>query len=55
MDMGSMGGALVYRNDKRAIMLPLPIFGHHLKKLWGWYYKASKLRKIPRIPGFDAP
>ena len=55
MDMGSMGGALVLRNDKRAVMIPLPIIGHHLKKLWGWYYKASKLRKIPRIPGFDAP
>ena len=55
MDMGSMGGALVFRNDKRSIMLPLPIIGHYLKKLWGWYYKASKLKKIPRIPGFDAP
>ena len=55
MDMGSMGGALVYRNGKRALMLPFPIIGHQMKKLWGWYYKASKLKKIPRIPGFDAP
>jgi sulfide:quinone oxidoreductase len=57
MDMGPcwMSGALVFRNDKRAIMLPLPFVGHTLKKLWGWYYKASKLKKVPRIPGFDAP
>lgn len=55
MDMGSMGGALVYRNGKRALMLPFPIIGHQMKKFWGWYYKASKLKKIPRIPGFDAP
>ncbi|WP_456457286.1 NAD(P)/FAD-dependent oxidoreductase [Thermovibrio sp.] len=57
MDMGPcfMSGALVFRNDKRAIMLPLPLIGHSLKKLWGWYYKASKLKKVPRIPGFDAP
>ena len=57
MDMGPcwMSGALVYRDDKRSIMLPLPFIGHSLKKLWGWYYKASKLKKVPRIPGFDAP
>jgi len=55
MDMGSMGGALVFRNEKRSVMIPLPIVGHYLKKLWGWYYRASKLRKFPRIPGFDAP
>ncbi|MEO2068060.1 MAG: FAD-dependent oxidoreductase [Desulfurobacteriaceae bacterium] len=55
MDMGTMGGALVYRDDKRSVMLPLPVIGHHIKKLWGWYFKNSKLRKIPRIPGFDRP
>jgi len=57
MDMGPcpMSGALVFRDDRRAIMLPLPLIGHSLKKLWGWYYKASKLKKVPRIPGFDAP
>ena len=57
MDMGPcpMSGAVVFRDDRRAIMLPLPLIGHSLKKLWGWYYKASKLKKVPRIPGFDAP
>jgi len=57
MDMGPCwrSGALVYRDDKRNFMIPLPFIGHSLKKFWGWYYKASKLKKIPRIPGFDAP
>ncbi len=45
------GAAFVYRDDKRAMMIPMPIFGHWLKKGWGWYYKNSKLNKIPRIPG----
>ncbi len=50
MDNGK-NAALVYRSEKRAMMLPLPIFGHHLKKAWGWYYKNSKLKRCPRIPG----
>jgi len=55
MDMGPWGGIFFARTPKRIVMLPLPKVGHWLKKLWGWYYKASKLKKIPRIPGFDAP
>jgi sulfide:quinone oxidoreductase len=50
MDNGK-NAALVYRSKKRAMMLPLPIVGHHLKKVWGWYYKNSKLKRFPRIPG----
>ena len=50
MDAGN-GAAFVYRDNKKAIMIPLPIIGHWLKKAWGWYYKNSKLNKIPRIPG----
>ena len=50
MDNGK-NAALVYRSQKRAMMLPLPIVGHHLKKAWGWYYKNSKLKRFPRIPG----
>ncbi len=50
MDSGD-GAAFVYRSDKKAIMIPMPIVGHWLKKGWGWYYKSSKLGKIPRIPG----
>jgi sulfide:quinone oxidoreductase len=31
MDMGN-GGGLAYRNDKKAILIPLPIIGHWMKK-----------------------
>jgi len=50
MDSGD-GGAFVYRDNKKAILIPLPIIGHWMKKGWGWYFKNSKLNKIPRIPG----
>lgn len=50
MDMGN-GGGLVYRDDRRAMMIPMPILGHWLKRLWGHYYKGSKLGRLPRIPG----
>lgn len=50
MDSGD-GAAFVYRNDKRGLMIPMPIFGHWLKKGWGWYCRNSKLGRIPRIPG----
>jgi sulfide:quinone oxidoreductase len=50
MDSGD-GAAFVYRDDKRGLMLPMPIVGHWLKKGWGWYCRNSKLNKIPRLPG----
>jgi sulfide:quinone oxidoreductase len=50
MDSGD-GAAFVYRDEKRAFMIPMPIFGHWLKKGWGSYCRYSKLGKIPRIPG----
>ena len=50
MDTGN-GAAFVYRDDKRAFMLPMPIVGHWMKKGWGVYCRYSKLGKIPRIPG----
>jgi sulfide:quinone oxidoreductase len=50
MDSGD-GAAFVYRDEKRAFSIPMPIFGHWLKKGWGTYCKLSKLGKIPRIPG----
>jgi len=50
MDSGD-GAAFVYRNDKKAVMIPMPIVGHWIKKGWGWYCRNSKLNKIPRIPG----
>ena len=50
MDSGN-GASFVYRDDKKAFMIPLPIVGHWLKKGWGVYCRYSKLGKIPRIPG----
>lgn len=50
MDMGN-GAGFIYRNETKAIMVPLPIVGHWLKMLWGSYYKMSKMGYIPRIPG----
>ena len=50
MDSGD-GAAFVYRDEKRAFMIPMPIIGHWLKKGWGIYCRNSKLGKIPRIPG----
>ena len=50
MDTGN-GASFVYRDEKRAFMLPLPVIGHWLKKGWGVYCRNSKLGKIPRIPG----
>ncbi len=50
MDTGD-GAGFVYRNNKIAKMIPLPIIGHWMKRGWGWYCKNSKLGKIPRIPG----
>lgn len=50
MDTGD-GAALVFRNSKKEIMIPLPIVGHWLKKGWGWYFKQSKMKRIFRIPG----
>jgi len=50
MDTGD-GAAFVYRSEKHALMIPMPIVGHWIKKAWGWYFKNSKLGRIPRIPG----
>ncbi|GIU01274.1 sulfide:quinone reductase [Sulfurovum sp. TSL6] len=50
MDTGN-GAAFVYRSDKGGKMIPMPVVGHWLKKMWGWYCRYSKLGKIPRIPG----
>jgi sulfide:quinone oxidoreductase len=50
MDTGD-GAAFVYRSDKGGKMIPMPIVGHWMKKMWGWYCRYSKLGKIPRIQG----
>jgi sulfide:quinone oxidoreductase len=50
MDMGN-GAGFVYRDETKALLIPMPIVGHWMKILWGWYYKMSKMGYIPRIPG----
>lgn len=50
MDSGD-GAAFVYRKGDKSMMIPLPIVGHWMKKGWGFYFKNSKLGRIPRIPG----
>lgn len=50
MDMGN-GAAWVHRNDRKEQLIPLPVVGHWLKKGWGTYYRLSKKRQVPRIPG----
>lgn len=48
MDMGN-GAAFVFRNNKKELMIPMPIVGHWLKQTWGVYTKWTKLGLIPKI------
>ncbi len=48
MDFGN-GAAFVMRDHKKDFIIPMPIFGHWVKKLWGFYYINSKLKRLPRI------
>ncbi len=50
MDMGN-GAGFIYRDDRRALFVPMPVVGHWLKRSWGRYFELRKLGKIPRIPG----
>lgn len=50
MDSGN-GAAWVSRTAKKETMIMLPIIGHWLKKGWGLYFKNSKMKRMPRIPG----
>jgi sulfide:quinone oxidoreductase len=50
MDSGD-GAAFIMRTHNREFILPLPIVGHWLKKAWGFYFKNTKLKRIPRMPG----
>jgi sulfide:quinone oxidoreductase len=48
MDMGN-GAAFVYRDRKKEIMIPMPVFGHWMKQAWGIYTKWTKLGFFPKI------
>ncbi len=50
MDSGD-GAAYILKTAKKETMFMLPVIGHWLKKCWGFYYKNSKMKRMPRIPG----
>jgi sulfide:quinone oxidoreductase len=50
LDMGN-GAAYVHRDEGKEQLIPLPVVGHWMKKGWGAYFKASKRRLVPRLPG----
>jgi sulfide:quinone oxidoreductase len=50
MDTGD-GAAFVFRNGTKAIMIPMPVVGHWMKKGWGVYARLTKIGKFPRLPG----
>jgi len=50
LDMGN-GAVYVHRDREKERMIPLPVVGHWLKKGWGAYFKLSKKRIVPRLPG----
>jgi sulfide:quinone oxidoreductase len=50
LDMGN-GAAYVHRDSLTERVIPLPVVGHWLKKGWGTYFKLSKKKMVPRLPG----
>jgi sulfide:quinone oxidoreductase len=50
MDTGD-GAAFIFRDGKKAFIIPMPVFGHWMKKGWGMYSRLTKLGKFPRLPG----
>ena len=50
LDMGN-GAAYVHRDARKERLVPLPVVGHWMKKGWGAYFKASKRKRVPRLPG----
>ena len=50
MDTGD-GAALVRRNRERSSVTVLPVVGHWMKQGWGKYWRLTRLRYIPRLPG----
>jgi sulfide:quinone oxidoreductase len=50
LDMGG-GAVYVHRDERTERMIPLPVVGHWMKKGWGAYYKLSKRKLVPRLPG----
>ncbi len=54
MDTGG-GAVLVHRNQRHAWVIPLPVIGHWMKIAWGWLYKLTHRRWLPRAAPRLAP
>jgi sulfide:quinone oxidoreductase len=50
MDTGD-SAVMVSRTAEKETLMPLPFIGHPMKQGWGFYYRNSKLNRIPRLPG----
>jgi len=50
MDTGREA-SFIFRDDSKARFMRLPFIGHHMKQLWGHYFRASKMKRFPRLPG----
>lgn len=50
MDSGD-GAAYVMRKHNKEKFIMMPVIGHWLKRAWGFYYKNTKLKRFPRMPG----
>lgn len=50
MDFGN-GAALVKRDQETSVVRPMPVVGHWLKKSWAAYWKLSRRKLCPRLPG----
>lgn len=42
MDTGD-GAAFIFRNIKKSFIIPMPVFGHWMKRGWGTYSKVTKI------------
>jgi sulfide:quinone oxidoreductase len=51
MDTGN-GAAFVFRNTKTSFIVPMPFFGHWMKRGWGTYAKVSKVGIFSHFSNF---
>jgi sulfide:quinone oxidoreductase len=51
MDTGN-GAAFVFRNTSKSLIIPMPFFGHWMKRGWGHYSKVTKIGVRRHFSGF---
>ena len=52
MDTGN-GAAFVFRNTKTSFIIPMPFFGHWMKRGWGTYSKITKVGFWRHFSGYN--